>query len=321
MRAALAGLAVVAAVAAVAAPAAAGPGPAGLAADTPQELLGGRLTVKLPKAMALVPRAHDIMSAPESGEDETRAMLDLGSARFVMMTYEPYLAAGPDFKAAVAAEAKAEAMTVDKIEPVAVAKPLVAFAVVPPAPKGSEDANLLLSVWIESADHTAQLVEFYVNPDGAKDAAAWTALARRIATTLAPGKRKLDLAAGARKLGDLTLAVPAGWSLATQAGPDFTVYHLRALGTLGGDGPSTCGVYVGDFPSFQYEQAGIDTKTVKSTPGKLLGTKVDWKTWSTAQAAMTEAMAPHGGAKVHVFCTAKTDASLGALRAMAETLR
>jgi hypothetical protein len=307
------------ALALVATPAFAG-GPADLAVDHDQPLLAGRLTVKLPAAMAASPRGHSVMSADQSGEDETRALMDLGKARFVMMAYEPYLATGGDFATAVAAEEKAEGRDKDKLEPLAVAKPLVAIAALPPPGKGDQDANLVLSVWIASPDHTAQLVEFYVNPDGAKDTAQWLALARKIAKTLTAGKRTLDIAAGERKLGSLAIKVPAGWSLATQQGPDFTVYHLRSLGTLGGTGPSTCGVYLGGFPSYQYKQADVDPKTVKASPGKLLGASVQWQTWGTSDTAMTEAMAPHGSETVHVFCAAKTAADLAPLRAMVETL-
>ena len=295
-------------------------GPAGLALDHDQPLLAGRLNVKLPAAMKASPRGHSLMSADQSGEDETRALMDLGTARFVMMAYEPYLATGSDFAAAVAAEEKAEGRDQDKLEPLAVARPLVAIAAIPPATKGDGDANLVLSVWVASPDHTAQLVEFYVNPDGAKDSAQWLALAQKIAKTITAGKRKLDLGAGERKLGSLAIKVPQGWSVATQEGPDFVVYHLRSLGTLGGAGPQTCGVYVGGYPSFQYKQADVDPKAVKASPGKLLGTTVQWQTWSTGDGVMSEAMAPHGGETVHVFCAAKTAADLGPLRTMAETL-
>lgn len=306
------------------APAATSPAPtapAQAAGGVRVPLLDGRLTVELPAGMRLEPRAHDLMAAEASGEDETRAVTDVGDVRFVMMTYELYLTAGGDLPAAAAAEEKAENEPSGKLEPLAVARPLVAYAEVPAPGQPVEDANLVLSVWVASADHTVQLVAFYVNPAGAADLARWTALARRIAGTLAAGPRKLDLAAGDRKLGDLTIRVPSGWTLATQPGPDFAVYHLRALGTLGGAASSTCSVYVGDYPSYQYEQAGIDAAKVASSPGTLLGASVEWKTWSTPDASMTEAMAPHGGEKVHVFCAAKSETDLAALRSIAETLR
>ena len=306
------------------APAPASPGPASprqAGRDARVTLLDGRLTVELPAGMRLEPRAHDLMAAETSGEDETRAVTDVGAVRFVMMTYELYLGAGGDLAAAVAAEETADGNPSAKLEPLAVARPLVAYAVAPAPGQPVEDANLVLSVWIASPDHTVQLIGFYVNPAGAADAARWAALARRIAGTLAAGPRQLELAAGDRKLGDLTIRVPEGWTLATQPGPDFTVYHLRALGTLGGDAGSTCSVYVGDFPSYQYVQAGIDASKVGSSPGTLLGASVAWKTWSTPDASLTEAMAPHGGEQVHVFCAAKTDRGLAALRSIAETLR
>lgn len=165
---------VVAACVALAAPARAD-SPDKLPVDTAAELLGGRLVVKLPKAMKLEPRGHDIMSADASPEEETRAVLNLGKARFVMMTSEELATVGTDFKAQVATQVDKTA----KLEAVAVAKPLVAYAFAP-TPTTDQDANLVYTSWIAHPDGTVQLVAFYVNNDGAREAAAaWTTLARK----------------------------------------------------------------------------------------------------------------------------------------------
>jgi hypothetical protein len=257
------------------------------------------------------------MSADASPEEETRAVLDVGKARLVMMASEDFATVGSDFRAQVATQVDKTA----KLEAVAVAKPLLAFAYAP-KPTTDQDANLVLATWIAHPDGTVQLVSFYVNNDGARAAAAaWTNLARKIAGTLVPGKRALDIGAGERKLESLQVTVPARWVVTAQPGPDFIVFHLRPLAPLGSSATSGCGVYLGGFPSYQHTQAGIDAKLVHMRKGKLRGADVTWHDWSDGGIPTTEAMTPYSGDTVHVFCVAKTDADLVPLRAMMESLR
>jgi hypothetical protein len=177
--------------------------PAGLALTQKVQLLGGRLEAALPAAMKLEPRGHGIMAAGAAGEDETRAVLDLGKARFVMMTYEVFALTGSDLPAAIAAHKKAQGESTKtlKLEPLAVARPLTAIADIPPATSGNADANLVYAAWIGNTDATVQLITFYVNPDGARAAASWAQLARSIALSLKPAKRTLDTRAASHKLG------------------------------------------------------------------------------------------------------------------------
>jgi hypothetical protein len=287
--------------------------------STRTALLGDHLTVTLPAGMKVVPRQASIMSAEASNEDETRAILDDGKARFVVMSYELYALAGKDVKATVEADARSQGLT-EPLEALVLPAPLVGFAISPPVAKDRE-ANITYAAWIASGDGTMQFVAFYVNPDGAVQGPAWAALGKKVTATLAPGKRVLAPKAGDRKLSDgLALTVPDGWVASTQPGPDFTVNHLRKLVALGQAAPS-CGVYVGHHPSSQYRQSETKAKAT-TTAGKLLGAKVDWTSWSAGGRSTTEAMAKHPSAgTVHVFCSAGTEAELAALRRMAESLR
>lgn len=302
--------------------------PADLKLTQKVQLLGGRLEAALPAAMKLEARGHSIMAAEASGEDETRAVIDLGKARFVMMTYEYFALTGTDLKAAIAAEKKAQGEPTDtvKLEPLAVAKPLTAIADILPATKGDAEANLIYAAWIGNSDSTVQLLAFYINPDGAKAATSWAQLARNIALTLKPGKRTLDTKAAAHKLGEgkeaMTITTPDGWAASTQPGPDFTVYRLRKLANLGAPAAS-CGIYLGNHGSYQYTQQDIDKAKVKPTPGKLFKTAVTWQTWTASGRSTTEAMAKHpsGSATVHAFCSAGTEAELADLRKMIETIQ
>jgi hypothetical protein len=288
-------------------------------ASTRTTLLSDHFTIALPADMKVAARRASIMAAESSAEDETRAVLDDGKARFVMMAYETYSLAGPDVKAAVEADLKRSGLK-GPLDPLALPRPLVGFAVTPAPVSKDRDANLAYAAWIASGDGSVQFLAFYVNPDGAAQGAGWSALGKKIIATIAPGKRVLAAKAGARTLDELAITVPDGWVASAQPGPDFTVHHLRKLVVLGQDGPS-CGVYVGHHPSPQHKQQDAKAKPTV-VAGKLLGAKADWSTWSDGRWS-TEAMAkhPNGSDKVHVFCSAPTEAELVELRRMAETLR
>jgi hypothetical protein len=174
---------------------------------------------------------------------------------------------------------------------------------------------------VVSGDGSVQYVAFYVNPDGAAQGASWSALGKKITATLAPGKRTLAPKAGDRVLDDLVLTVPDGWVASAQPGPDFTVHHLRKLVVLGQPAPA-CGVYVGHHPSMQHKQQEAKARPAVRA-GTLLGGKVDWSTWTEGGRSSTEAMAnhPNGRDKVHVFCSAGSEAELADLRKLSETLR
>lgn len=293
-----------------------------------EQLLAGRLEAALPDAMKLEARGHSIMAADASSADETRGVMDLDKTRFVMMTYEAFVFTGKDFKASIEADQKMQGDTDSKIEPLTMQKPLTGFALVPKPPKGDSDANLVYAAWIGSADGTAQFMAFYISPDGVKQAASWAALAKKIVTTIKAGKRTLDLKAQTRKLGSGTEAfsvtTPDGWSATAQPGPDFDVYHLRKVVTLGTSGP-TCGIYLGGHPSFQASQNGVDKAKIKTTQGKLFGAATTWQTWTADGARFTsEAMTKHpkaNGTMVHTWCSADSEAALADLRKILETIQ
>jgi hypothetical protein len=288
----------------------------------PTPLLGDRLAARLPVGMKLEARPHDIMAADTSNEDETRGVIDVGSTRFVMMTYEMYATASASPQADVEADIKHDPIfATAKVETVAIAKPLVAFGARPAVPAKPDVGNLVYEAYVISDDRTIQVMAFYVGPDGMHDFARWGDLGKRIVATTTAGKRPHVSAAGDRALGPhLTVSVGAGWLASTQPGPDFDVYHLRKLAPLGANTPG-CGVYVGDAASFQWKQSGIDAKDVTSIPGKLLGSAVTWNQW-TGRDVVIEAMTTLASHQtVHVFCSAAAVADLKDLRAMMETLR
>ena len=62
------------------------------------EVLGGRLTVRMPQGAKTEARLFDIMSAPESEEHETHVIFDAGQERLVLMVHECFAFAGNDFE-------------------------------------------------------------------------------------------------------------------------------------------------------------------------------------------------------------------------------
>src|SRR5215475_586926 len=95
-------------------------------ATTPTPVLSDHLTLSLAQGMRIEPRSHSIMAAHEPAEHETRSVLDVGNARFVMMAYELFAAPGADFKASVDANLKSRGVTASLVS-LALPAPLVGF--------------------------------------------------------------------------------------------------------------------------------------------------------------------------------------------------
>lgn len=67
-------------------------------AEQPISVLGGRLWVRVPQGAEARARPHEIMSAPESEERETRVVFDAGPERLVLMVHETFAFAGGDLE-------------------------------------------------------------------------------------------------------------------------------------------------------------------------------------------------------------------------------
>lgn len=326
----------------------------GFLASAPRlSLLGDRLTLQPPVGTKLKARGHSVMAAPTPVEEETRLVLDAGAERLVIMSYELFLRSGSDFGRA------AQAQVVQDFGPQAPAlEPLVpvdpALRVVLAVPSSfdrSAEAIPVLVAYVAHPDGFVQQLAFYVNPAAAQDAAGCggpgksagaatggaaplsrcVALAKAVASSLRVGGRKLELAAGARRLQGqydddaFVVAAPAGSSTSVTRGPDFTVHRVRLPAQLGEAQPSL-GVYVGGHPSYQYRQSGQAAGT-STLSGKLFGRTEQWQVWTVQPGAlMAELIVDHPwssaqGTKVHVFASGRDEAALREVLAVAATLR
>jgi hypothetical protein len=305
-------------------------------------LLGGHLAVRLPVGAKIEAPGHSVMAAPEASEDVTRAVLDSGKVRVVMMAMEQYALVGVDFEAGVRAQMKAEPGMADvPLAPFPVAAPLRAIAVFPGLPQGNKEAHLVYAVYLAHPDGTVQRVAFFVNQAGVPQAGIWAGRAALWAASLTAGSHALAAAAGVRSLGDeFTVTTPAGFVISTQQGHDFSVHHLQRLVPLGNPAEE-CGVYLGRYPSFQHQRAEVPEEEVEKTPGRLLGLPTEWHVWTRAGRTTVETHAtlsaipdpaggpaprrflppPTLGGYMHVFCSAGSSTAVEVLRKMAQTIR
>ncbi|UQA57800.1 hypothetical protein [Polyangium aurulentum] len=329
--------------------------PAAFLKDAPAlSLLSDRLTLRMPAGARVAARPHSIMAADQPNEQETRAILDAGDERLVVMTYEAFAKISKD-KDPESAVRAAMNKDFDAPKPTLAPLPLAdgnlkAWVVYPATVDKNREAILVLAAYVLHPDGFVQTLSFYVNPASAKgegcsgqiraaNASAMpkapgelpgcTALARAIASTLAAGPRRLDMAAGERKIqgqynDDTFLAtVPAGTNVTTQKGPDFTVHRVLFPADLGAP-QQTLGIYVGGHPSFQFNQVEAQVKPTQR-PGRALGQAVVWQVWPVSpERVMAEAMVAHPktkGTKVHLFAGAGNEKDLAPLLDMAASLR
>jgi hypothetical protein len=300
-------------------------------------LLAGRLTVKVPDQAKTIARRASIMAAEEATEEETRIVIDAGSERLVIMTWELFSIKGNGFSKRAGKHLKeslpeAERAKAD-IEHIAMPKtgPDV-YALAPLSHDLKREAIMVLSAVIGHPDGTVQFMAFYVNPKGAVDIPGVTKLARAILGTLGSGKRRLGLKAGSRKLAafekTLKVQVPKNVAHAVQQGPDFLVHRLSPVAALGDDRGSL-GIYIGGHPSYQYKQRenrsmGKWKASVKKKKSKLLGGEVEWHRWENDDWHTAEAILALPGAGrllLHIFAGGPKSSFVDEMIKIAATLK
>ena len=281
------------------------------AAPTP--LLGDRLELRAPEgAMSNAAPASSL----ESGaiEMETRIFLGEGEKQLVVISEELGALAPPDLteKLKAASPRLAQANFREATLPSGLK---VVLATHDQLPKVA-DAVPLAHAFSTLPDGTLQATRVFASPaviaaggDGCVDFAV------SILSTLAAGKRSLDLSAGSRKLGTrFELAVPQGTLVAPQQGPDFYVYRVLVVRELGTPAPQM-GIYVGTHPSYE-PAAGA-----KQIPGNVLGKSVTWLETTANGVVERETLVELSDTSVHLFMAASSAADADALASTASTLR
>lgn len=292
-------------------------------ADKAIEVLGGRLTIRVPEGARVEARAYPIMGAPTPQTHESRVVLDADQERLVVLVNEVFAFAGEDFEKDITewVSKRNGKYRVEAVRPPA--KGLEAVVVTPltsPDHSRSNDAAFVEGIFVKSGDRTVQSLDVYVNKAAEKDLTGCSALAHQIILSVAPGEKGLELSAGERRLFayskdvEISVTVDENTVATTQVGPDFLVHRLVALAPLGADSVSI-GVYVGNHPDFEPE--------AKRIPGRVFGKNVDWQPFREGKGLQTLCDLPipgENGLKAHVWIHASTDGQLAAMKKTAETM-
>jgi hypothetical protein len=293
-------------------------------AEKPMEVLGGRLMVRMPEGARLEPRQYPIMGAPEPESHKSRVTLKAGREKLVLMAAETFALAGDDLERDVRGWlAKGDRKYL--VESLQLRGPRLKAVVVTPASdpdhSRSDDATFVEGLFVMSDGRTIQSLDVYVNAAAEKHMAACRALAHRILLSVATGKRKLEMRAGERRLSafskkvEISVLVDANTVATTQAGPDFLVHRLIALGPLGADS-GTVGIYVGHHPDFE--------PGMKKGSGTMFGKTVDWHSFDKGKRLETLCGLPipgEDGLKAHIWIQTSNHAQLETMKKTAESMK
>ncbi len=262
------------------------------------ELLGGRLLVRpppgakvpaaLPEAPAIEEESRVIVESPAKKEGVSLAIVARETFQLDPDLYEPEVDApakpgsldveAPKFlKATFPSE---EPLDVVPVEIGTGPTKLRAYAARPPHPNAppGKDTALVLALLLAQDDGTLESVAFYVRGEMVRNATGsdlvgCTRLAERIAATIAPGPRKLERAAGKRKIADvppeteLAVTVPADY-VSVPSGTGARLYKLRPLSLYAG----SISVSVSEAEEKKAPE-GADA----TVAGKLLGRPMEWR--------------------------------------------
>ena len=305
------------------------------------ELLAGRLRIR-PPAGAKAPPAADGAAM----EEESRLVAEGGKISLAIVAretfqldtdlYEPE-PGSPSKPASLDVEApkflkatfpSEEPLEVTPVEIGAGTGKMRAYAARPPHPNAppGKDTALVLALLVAREEGELESVGFYVRGETVRNATGddlvgCTRLAERIASTLAPGPRALERAAGRRKLadvppnGELAMTVPADY-VAVPSAAGARVYKLRPLSLYAG----SISVSVADGGDKKVPEGADMTAT-----GKLLGRPTEWHGKTSPKGGFvfaSEPLDPAEGkktAEVLVKATRQVKA-LEEMRGVAETL-
>jgi hypothetical protein len=251
---------------------------------------------------------------PEQGAPSTPGSLDVEAPKFLKATF---------------GSAAGQPLDISPVQIGADGAPMRAYVARPQTPNAppGKDTALVLALLVAQDDGALESVAFYVRGEAVRDATGTdlvgcTRLAERIASTLMPGPRKLERAAGRRHVADLppdrelALTVPADY-VAIPPGAGKTGVRLTKLRPIS--------LYPGsilvslDAKGPVAAPEGADA----TAPGKLLGHAIEWRGKTTPRGGFFFAAEPLDDksktAAVLVKAT-RQEKTLNEMRAVAETL-
>ena len=263
---------------------------ASLAVKGEAALLGDRLRIPALVGMGDIPKAFDVMNAPEPASEETRLIRDNGG-KFVVYVHETWQTDPGPKPITVKLQGRGDHTVgpsdvefgkylramhrIEDAKPFAVADgKLRVVAGRPPSYEADHEKALVLAALIVPPDGTIIAAEFYVSPEVAD--ASCTTVAEQMLKGLTRGKRNLERGAGLRTLGPTgyAITVPEDSVVTHKTSHDFEsfqIYRLRPLGLYPGHALILFDHYDGPTPE------GKDTRkgTVLGQPVTYLGEVAD----------------------------------------------
>lgn len=293
------------------------------------DVLGGRFRVRAPAG------AHLLTPRPDEPalEEESKIVANAPKLAMAMVAHDTFQL-DPDL---YEGDAPVKPLDVEagkflkekfgpelEITPVEIGK-MRAYAGRPPHPNAppGKDTALVLALLVADEDGALSTLSFYVRGETVRNATGdelvgCTRLAERVASSLVPGSRRLERAAGRREVAELSptealaVTVPADW-VAVRGKASTRLTKLRPLSLY----PGSIVVAVVDG-----KEAPPKAGAERTVPGKLLGRPTEWRGKALEKAGVYVAVEPVEGGKVaEVSITAmRQERALDELRAVAETL-
>ena len=241
-------------------------------------LLQDRLRIRAPEGASLEPPTVQLMAAPEAEERVRRLIIDSGLLRLVALVGEMFRVS-PGGLAQHASEILKEVESDTRGMPASVVRSEVTASGLeilqyePRAPAKIGDANLVSGMLIRHPDGTVQFLRFYVNDAALADLSAARRLIADMVASLRPGPRPLPSGTRAQLAGNLVLDLLPGYTAYRQEGPDFDVYWIEHLVSMG-QPAGRLGLYSGHHPQPPRHPASAQMRRAV-----LFGLDTQWYVW------------------------------------------
>jgi hypothetical protein len=273
----------------------------GLDRETSVKVLWGRFSIQLPKRMVVVPNPRDSFGLALPAVLATRAELDDGDGKFVMVVTDTLAHVQGDFSNAVTRELAITGVGLDKLtqdEHLG----FWAVHVDPPLPRNATDPNLVHATYVRGADGRATVFAFYLfGRELRAYAGSWARLARDATATIGyHSDAGLFDRESTMMLGDkrASATAPSSWFVFSLYGDRLRTEGLllRELGRLGWKS-RTCVVDNGVL---------IAPRGARPSETRWLGKPATWRSWQTKSDHQAEIEVKFGDVRAHAWCTAPT---------------
>jgi hypothetical protein len=253
------------------------------------------------------------MAAAPTEDAETRLYVEDVGKQFVVYAEEMFAKPGPDLAREVrSSDPYAKDSTVEEVT----SGGLREIWITPRDLRADHEKALALRVYVVVPDGLLVRVSFFVSPEVIPDGSGCSALASRLAKTLAAGKRTVPTSARRVALdAGRSMSLPQDFGFYAQPGPDFVVYHAYPITTL--DGPEgSLHVYFGGHPEKPRGSANFT--------GSLLGKPTGFIDARDGEHHRREAVVQVPGSPglfMHVFFGTSDAALFGALEKIAASIQ